>query len=68
MARTNKFEISQFICPTCGTSFPLPRPKSCRREKGHVKDLWCPYCKMIVKTKEIRSRDIFRTFDGRIIY
>lgn len=66
--RANNFEISNFICPTCGGGFPLPRAKSMRREKGHVKDLWCPYCKDRVKTIEIRSKDVFKTLDGRYIY
>ena len=66
--RTNKFEISNFICPDCGSMFPLPRPQSCRRKKEHIKDLWCPHCKKIVKTIEIRPKDVFATYDGRIIY
>lgn len=64
----NKYEISNFICPECGNSFPLPRAKSMRRERGHIKDLWCPFCKKKVKTIEIRSRDVFKTMSGQIIY
>ena len=66
--RINKFEISQFICPECSGAFPLPRQKSWRREKGHIKDLWCPYCKKVVKTVEVRPKDIFKTLDGRVLY
>ena len=66
--RVNKYEISKFICPECNGVFPLPRQKSCRREKGHIKDLWCPFCKKKVKTLEIRALDVFETLDKRIMY
>ena len=66
--RGNKFEISHFVCLECGHEFPLPRPKARRREKGHIKDLYCPFCKKEVKTKEIRSRDYVKTFDGKKIW
>lgn len=65
--RENRFEISKFICKECGGEFPLPRQKARRRTKGHVKDLWCPYCQKVVKTTEIRPRDAFKTMDGRVI-
>lgn len=66
--RVNKYEISNFICSECGNSFPLPRQKSWRREKGHIKDLWCPFCKKKVKTIEIRPRDSFKTMSGEVLY
>lgn len=61
-----KFDISNFICPKCGGTFPLPRAKSMRRNKGHIKDLWCPFCKEIVKTKEVRNIDMYRSMSGKI--
>ena len=64
----NKYEISNFVCPECGSLFPLPRAKSMRREKNHIKDLWCPHCRKIVKTKEIRPRDMFVTMSGKVLY
>lgn len=68
--RSNKFEISSFMCSECGGTFPLPRQKARKREKGHIKDLWCPKCKKIVKTIEIRPRDLgmIRTMSGEYIY
>lgn len=66
--RGNKFVISNFVCKECGGIFPLPRPKSKKREKGHIKDLWCPFCVQYVKTQEIRDKDYFKTTDGRVIY
>ncbi len=66
--RVNDFEISEFVCPECGNKFPIPRPKSMRREKKHVKDLWCPFCKKVVKTTEIKPRDRYVTMSGKVFY
>lgn len=61
-------DISLFICPECGGKFPLPRRQSKKREKGHIKDLYCPYCNKVVKTMEIRTGDTYITEDGKILY
>lgn len=66
--RENRFEISNLICPECRNKFPIPRPKSMRREKKHVKDLWCPFCKKIVKTTEVKPKDMFVTMSGEVLY
>lgn len=58
-----KYTISEFVCPKCNGTFPLPRVGN-QREKGHIKDLWCPKCKQRVKTKEIRSIDYVKTMLG----
>lgn len=63
-----KYEISKCICPECGKQFPIPRIKGNRREKGHVKNLWCPFCQKTVKMVEIREKDFYTTIDGKIIY
>lgn len=34
--RENRYEISNFVCPECGGTFPLPRGNNHKREKGHV--------------------------------
>ena len=68
MTKKVKIDISLFICPECGGKFPLPRVKSMRREKGHIKDLWCPYCKAVVKTLEIRPKDMYVSMAGEIFY
>jgi len=39
--------IEYYICPECGLKFPIPRQK--RREKGHIKDLWCVNCRKVQK-------------------
>lgn len=60
----SKFEISKFVCPKCKNAFPLPRPQSRRRECGHIKDLYCPFCRKIVKTREIRAIDYYEFYEG----
>ena len=41
--------IENYECPECGTKFPIPRKGSKRRDKDHVKDLWCTNCKKTMK-------------------
>ena len=65
--RANRFEISQFVCQECGKQFPIPRAKARRRGKGHIKDLWCPFCQKQVKTIEYRPRDFYTTMSGEHI-
>lgn len=50
-------ELSYFECPECQHIFPIPRKIGRFREKGHIKDLWCPRCKEITKHYEHRSVD-----------
>lgn len=62
--RANKFEISMFTCPHCGTNFPIPRSKSMRRERNHIKDLYCIKCNERVKMMETRAKDHLKTLSG----
>ena len=64
----NSCSISNFICPDCGGVFPLPRISGKSRGRGHIKDLWCPRCKKIVKTIEIREKDVYKNMCGEILY
>lgn len=45
MKKRNDIYVSQLTCPKCGGRFPIPRKAGMKREKGHVKNIWCPYCK-----------------------
>jgi len=47
--------IEYYECPVCGFRFPIPRKKC--REKGHIKDLWCPMCKEERKMVKYDERD-----------
>ena len=49
------FTISKFECPDCENEMYVSRQLSKQREDGHIKDLWCPYCKEIKKMKEIKN-------------
>lgn len=54
-----QFTISQCICPDCKNKFPIPRKISKQREKGHLKDIWCPFCKETKTMLEIRESDTY---------
>ena len=43
---------SSLKCRECGGTFPIMRQRGHMREKGHIKDMWCPYCKKEVKFVE----------------
>lgn len=45
--KKKRVTIEIYICPECGLKFPIPRER--RREKGHIKDIWCPICKKTQK-------------------
>ena len=68
MKRLCNYSVSYFICPNCNNKFPLPRINGKTRERGHIKDLWCPYCKEVVKTLEVRDRDVYKNMCGEILY
>lgn len=36
--------VEEYICPDCGFNFMVYRLPQARREKGHIKDLYCPFC------------------------
>lgn len=58
------FSISNFMCPECGKIIPLPRPNTKARENGHIKDIYCPYCRKIQKFREYKSKQPIRTLAG----
>lgn len=48
--------ISDFYCTRCGNkTIPIVRKTSRSREPGHLKKLWCPFCKEEVNCVEIRG-------------
>ena len=46
------YYISLLTCPDCGKQFPIPRAAGRLRKPGHIKDLWCPFCKRTTKMIE----------------
>jgi uncharacterized protein YbbK (DUF523 family) len=59
------FTISQCVCPDCGKGFPIPRVR--QRERGHIKDIYCPFCKDVKKHIEYRAFDFYKDGFGEII-
>lgn len=54
MANNNK-EISDFYCTQCGKKgLPVVRSKGQSREPGHLKKMYCPYCKVQNNMAEVR--------------
>lgn len=62
-----EYTISQFVCPVCGGIMPLPRRSKKPRENGHIKDLYCPWCKEVRKFMEYKSGQPIRNMDGEKI-
>lgn len=55
MHRRN-YTISRMICTNCGKEgIPIPRKISNAREEGHLKELYCLYCRAYHNHKELRS-------------
>lgn len=67
MKKQRFMDMSTLICTECGNTFPIMRNHGQHRERGHVKDIWCPFCKANRKFKEIRKGD-YTQINGRMIY
>lgn len=61
------YVISNFICQECSTVVPLPRCHGRQRERGHIKDIWCPSCKKESKFREIKYKESYKTMEGELI-
>ena len=65
--KKNRFmDKSTFICPVCGNTFPLMRSHGYHRGKGHIKDLWCVYCKSERKFLEVKRGEGYMTKAGYV--
>ena len=53
------FDLSNLVCLECGNIFTIPRRRRKHRCDGHIKDLWCPFCKRVNKHYEIQNIDSF---------
>ena len=67
MKKQRFMDLSTFICPECGKSFPIMRNHGQQRKRGHIKDIWCPYCGGVKKFREIRRSDYIET-ENSVIY
>ena len=61
------FTISYFHCPDCDKVLTVPRMKYGAREKGHMKDLYCPFCKETKTLKENRYCDYYKNALGEVL-
>ena len=56
--------ISDFYCKVCNAKIPLPRTRR-EREKYHIKDMYCPFCKEIRAFYEVRSGDDYKSIKAK---
>lgn len=61
------YTISQFVCPDCGHIIPIPRKNKRRRENGHIKTLYCPWCGKRKRTMEYKDNQPIRNLNGDLI-
>lgn len=56
MTKNNLTTVSRFFCTKCGREgIPIQRTISKEREPGHLKRLYCIYCKEEVNHAEVRE-------------
>lgn len=64
--------ISEMYCTQCGKrNIPIPRKKGQGREPGHLKKMYCIYCKKktnMVEIKEIGSKYTYELFKMEFDY
>ncbi len=67
MRKQRFMDQSIFICPVCSNQFPIMRNHGKHRERGHIKDIWCPFCKADRKFREVSKKD-YALVNGKLIY
>lgn len=51
-----KIDIHDFYCLKCGErALSCVRPQAHRREKFHRKKLYCPHCRVMINTIEVKN-------------
>ena len=61
--RKEQYSEHRFFCESCGREgIPIPRKKSCQREKLHRKKLYCPWCKIEVNHIECKNQSDINKF------
>lgn len=61
--RAGKIEIHRFFCPRCGEeTIPLARSSGKRRERFHLKKLYCFRCNMTLNMVECRDEEEVKLF------
>ena len=60
--RRQKMVSSTLYCEYCDHPFTIPRRKGKRHEQGHVKHMYCPYCKTVTGFIEGLAHDASLAF------
>lgn len=64
MTKTYETESSKFYCTKCGNEgVPIIRKKGQLRKGGHLKRLYCIYCREIINHVEINSTNDYTLQD-----
>ena len=53
MKKRNDIIIVYYRCNQCNHNVTIPRQIGRKRGIGHLKDMWCPYCKVEAKFTEV---------------
>ncbi len=65
--RNKHVNYSQLLCLSCkNLVYNIPRNYG-QREIGHIKDLYCPWCKKVTKCQEYRSDIAYQNMAGEIL-
>lgn len=46
--------VSYMFCERCRRAVPIQRQPGRLRKRGHVKTMWCPWCKRVTRHRENR--------------
>lgn len=69
MARNQEVTTSEFYCTNCGKKgIPIARKTGKQREAGHLKHLYCIYCKKDWNFAEVRPFGEYNYEDFEIEY
>ena len=47
------YQLRRFRCPDCSKEMYAPKRGGKRTTPGHLKRLWCPFCKKIQNMEQI---------------
>lgn len=62
------YESHRFFCTRCGNEgLPVWRSAAAQRGKGHLKKLWCVYCKEEVNHYECYNEQDIKKFKRKFI-
>ena len=69
MVKMKNIVISTCVCPKCNGEMFVPRKLNKTRNKGHLKKLWCPFCKKIRNMMEFReTKEYAKNMLGELLY